>query len=343
MSKIEYFDTEEGKLTLVYIEVGRHVPKYALRNFRLTKKIHKSLSQIVFTDANKEIDFVKTIHREQIPRSDKSKNFDLLRKEWPHKQEIFWLETTKRFFHLYDLMLHLNLRNVVHLESDSILLEQKPLFEFFNNMDTQSMAYPLQASDLGCASILLLKSFEVLGEFLDHILDKWLQDMATDMTLLASFSHNERVMILPTWPKEVDSKFFYDAGSIGQYFQGSDARNYRFPFSRRGRQDERLGTIYKNLSEDNYSWNVIKKKNRLSIELILDGGKSHLVNIHMHSKQICSSLIVMSIILRIGFNTKRSFIWRLGFFDITVSIERLVSFWRRRILRKNHFTHINLR
>jgi hypothetical protein len=343
MSLTEVHKTEDVQFKVVWIEVGRQLPAYAVRNFKLTQKLHKSIGQLLVTDSNRKIDCLQVIHEKVVPKSDKTKKFMGLKKEWPFKQEDFWLGTTKRFFHLYDLMLHFDLKNIAHLESDCILLEEKPLLDFFNFENSKSMAYPLQAKGLGCASILLLKSSAILGEFLDHILENWLEEGANDMTLLGSFLSNDHVMELATWPTQGSGGYFYDAGSIGHYFQGTDARNSRLPFSHRGLRDNREGNIYNFIDRSHNTWESSVSKSDISIKVKSQDLEGTLVNLHMHSKHIFVSSILMSRMLRKGFNGRRSFLWRLGIFDFYVFFERCTSFLNRRVLNKKDYISVNYR
>ena len=118
----------------------------------------------------------------------------------PHKQQYFWLGTTSRFFHLYDAMKFYELENVLHLETDSVLLDEKPIRDFFQEENNYDLAYPLQAIGIGCASILLVRNHESLSKFLDFVLSNWTRNGVDDMTLLGEFSTRKEVLVLPTWP-----------------------------------------------------------------------------------------------------------------------------------------------
>ncbi len=333
----------ENDFKIVWVEVGRPIPGYAIRNFKLTNKMHGSVKQYLFTDSSKSLHFMRTLAESEIPKSAKTKEFLEIRKEWNFRQQYFWLGTTKRFFHLYDLMTYLNLQNVVHLETDSILLETKPLREFFGNQSYVDMAYPLQAHKLGCASILLLRSSEILGTFLDYIIANWKRDNVNDMTLLGTYLPRRGVMALPTWPTSRSVNYFYDAVTIGKYFQGSDARNCKFPLSQRGLMEYQEGSIYENIGSLNYSWITKSINKNISIEIEIDDNKAKLVNLHLHSKHISKSILFMKIIIKLGFSENKSFIWRAGLFDWLVFFERTVSFFNRRILRNNKYEEKSLR
>jgi hypothetical protein len=326
-----------NKLKIVWVEVGRPLPKYAIRNFQLIHRMHQDVEQTLVSDRSTKLHFLEVYNKSEIPRSSKSEEFAQIEKKWPFKQEYFWLGTTKRFFYLYDLMLHLELKNVVHLETDCILLETIPIRSFFESRNKNLMAYPLQASEIGCASILLIKSHQILGEFLDLVIADWNKNGEDDMSLLGKFSKNERVTCLPTWSNKESDTFMYDAQSIGKYFLGTDARNCRFPFAQRGKVDLRSGSIFNDLENTEYSWKILYLRPRIRVVLKSDGATATLVNIHVHSKHILLSIQLMLFLIRFGFKRRNSLIWKLGLFDWRVFLERAVSWFNRRILRRNPF------
>ena len=327
----------------VWVEVGRPIGKYAKNNMKLMVEMFPNLKQYLVSDRAISLDFVEIIDTKTVPTSERTKQFLEQKKIWPHKQQYFWLGTTSRFFHLYDAMKFHGLQNVLHLETDSVLLAETPIQDFFKRDGNFELAFPLQSSDLGCASIMLIRSAKSLEKFLDHILKNWSRSEANDMTLLGEYSVSQEVKILSTWPSGEKEEYFYDAGTIGRFFLGSDSRNFRFPFSIRGIVEDRQGSIVKRLEKECYKWKVKRKDSTLLVELEYQEVRSSLVNIHIHSKSVPRSLRILTLLLRLGFGPRIPVVWKIGIFDKVVFAERLVSFIQRRLLRNEDFQDKSLR
>ena len=221
--------------------------------------------------------------------------------------------------------------------SDSVLLDETPIREFFQEQNNYDMAYPLQASGIGCASILLVKNHESLSKFLDFVLLNWTRQEVDDMTLLGEFSTRKEVLVLPTWPNRNGGDYFYDAQSIGKYYLGTDARNCRLPFSKRGIIDQREGAIFPMLLNSENTWRIWSKNRQTLIQMESDAHLYSLANIHIHSKHIPNSPKRLIFLLNLGFGPKIPLVWRLGMFDRKVFTERLFSFISRRLLRRRDF------
>ena len=246
------------------------------------------------------------------------------------------------FFYLYDAMRTNQLNNVIHLETDCILLQPKAISNLIS--DTRvDFAFPLQANGIGCASILYARNPEILQKFLHHILNNWNRDDVDDMVLLGEFSQEIGVNVLPTQMENLgpSSGFIFDAQSIGKYFMGTDARNCRIPFSFRGELDSRKGSITNLLKQGSLRFKSTLGKE--TIEIRVTGSSIKLANIHIHSKAISPYIFFMNMKIRIGFGFKTPVIWKLGHFDKYVFLERLVSFWARRLRRNKNFLERILR
>ena len=326
----------------MWVEVGRPIPRYAKNNFKLTSKLYSNITQYLVSDSRASSDNQIVIDISKMERSEETRQFEEMKKVWPHKQEYFWHGTTARFFYLYDAMRTNQLKNVIHLETDCILLQPDAVSKLISDARVD-LAFPLQANGIGCASILYIRNPEILQRFLHHILNNWNRDNVDDMVLLGEFSRETGVRVLPTQIENLDSSsgFIFDAQSIGKYFIGTDARNCRVPFSFRGELDFREGSIANLLKQGS-----LRFKSTLGKELIeiwVKDSRIKLANIHIHSKAITPYVFLMSMKLRIGFGIKTPIIWKLGHFDKYVFLERSVSFWARRIRRDKNFKERILR
>lgn len=325
-------------LTIVWVEMGRKLPNYARNNFRLLRRTHPQLRQILFTDNEVDSLDIEVVSRYSIPKSDFTVEFERKRKNWPFKQEYFWQGTTSRFFHIHDLVLSLDIQSLLHLETDSVLLDPSPFASIKGEKDI-SLAYPLQADGIGCASILWARDANSLRPFLEFVLENWDKEQCDDMSLLGKYSNSQGVLQLPTW---TDSNRFeghlFDAQSVGRYFLGTDARNMRTPFSHRGIKDYRRGSITEYLESSSCSWSIDIEEKRISVKGSYAGTKFQMVNLHIHSKFIPSSVAGMTRFLKKSFGSSRGAGWRLGKFDRNVFRERFYSFAKRRILQSQEDT-----
>jgi hypothetical protein len=240
-------------------------------------------------------------------------------------QISFWLNTTKRFFIIYEFMKKRQVENVIHLESDCLLLKPDVVVNNFKE-DNWSLSYPLQANGIGCASIFLVRGFEGISKFNNLILENWDVENQDDMQLLGQFSESKEVKILLSTPEHLN---IYDPQSYGRYLLGTDARNIRFPFSRRGIIDGRVGSAA--LQKYKFRWD--SKMNDLIVSS--EGHLSHLVNIHIHSKRVPRDWKQLGEMLTQDIEKIGSRKWKRGKFDTQVFIERLFSWAGKKILRKN--------
>jgi hypothetical protein len=258
--------------------------------------------------------------------------FESVKKEWSGLQKNYWTNTTKRFFILGMYMEENHIEQVVHLESDCILLNEKWIDEEFAEPNW-GLKYPKQHHRYGCASILIVNRLEIFNNFLQFIIENWSRGETTDMNLLGEFTESELLAsFLPSGDLiDGSSTHIYDGVSIGQYFLGTDARNQRLPCSTRGHRDSNPGAIALN--------NPRIQLNSLGVFVYkdIDSPELELVNIHMHSKRIPKSYKTLKKIILRDSRGRINSLWRLGTFDKIVFAERLVSFLNRRILRKKHF------
>ena len=334
----------DSSLKIVWVEVGRALPRYAARNIVFTAKNHPFVEQILVTDSTANVKHAKIVRTQQIEESKLTQQFNSIRKEWAFKQRYFWQGTTARFFHLYDVMKSLNIENALHLETDCVLLAPESLNSIIR--DTQiGLAYPLQAQEIGCASILYVRNHKALKQFLEFIIENWHREGVEDMTLLGEYSKKSYVKILPSKFEQGQNKseYIFDAQSIGKFFLGTDARNCRLPFSRRGLGDFRAGSMTDDLLRSDLRWHVSRESKRLELNVQLTELEWKIANVHIHSKIISRFSLIMQIAFKLSFRRSRSWFWRLGFVDVAVLAERAVSFIARRVLRLENFEERNLR
>jgi hypothetical protein len=129
----------------------------------------------------------------------------------------------------------------------------------------------------------------------------------------------------------VDSKIVFDAGTIGRYFLGGEARNNRIPFSSRGRITSEEGAFRPN------KFKVGKINGGLFlIDAKEENNNLQLGCIHVHSKRIPKRYQKLVNLLIRESNAKRGWFWRLGRLDFTVVYERILSKLSRIIPRTSN-------
>lgn len=329
---------------LVWVEIGRSLPRYLLRNMKLTSKLFPNIEQLIVSEGKiwtfengRRVSF-----RGEYPISERTKNFYELKRNFANRDSEFWQETTGRFFHLADAMKSVGIEKFFHMESDVVLLDQKAISQVFNSNERDFLAFPMQSSEVGCASVLIVNGEDSLKSFLDLVLSRWEEDGTTDMTLLGEFTRDSNTkkfyLSLPTIleSKSLQVEYVWDAGAIGPYFLGGDARNRRIPFIRRGV----LSSVEWTHKIKEVSWfkgpkyHLRRDASRM-ISCTGTFGTRYLANIHIHSKRVPSSPRKLRQMISRGFAPKRHRLWVYAGIDWVVVLERTLDFTRRRILRLN--------
>jgi len=321
---------------LVFVETGRRPSRYLVNNLQIARnrfpnrKIILILSKEYLHEVN--IADIEKVAEEEIIKNSMLLKFESIQKNWSRLQKNYWTNTTKRFFILGMYMEENRIEQVVHLESDCILLNEKWIDEQFRD-PSWGIKYPKQHHRYGCASILIVNKLEIFNNFLQFIIENWSREEITDMNLLGEFVEIEKeASFLPSGDLiDGSSTHIYDGVSIGRYFLGTDARNQRLPCSARGRRDSKHGALALNnprIQLNSLGFLVYKD---------VDSPELELVNIHMHSKRIPKSYKALEKIILRDSRGRVNHLWHLGVFDKLIFVERSVSFLNRRILRKKHF------
>ena len=129
----------------------------------------------------------------------------------------------------------------------------------------------------------------------------------------------------------------FDPVIIGRFFLGTDARNSRIPFSKRGlfdKSDESFNPSYHKLTIDKYM--------KIRIQSLFSGREIFLGNIHVHSKRIPKNINRLRKLLIKESNKKRNLVLKFGRIDFLVSAERIGSFVRRKLKMVNSDPSVGL-
>jgi hypothetical protein len=310
-------------LPFVWVEIGRRPGKYALNAISINKEIFPDQERFIIISKQYKSkipkDLCTVIFEEDLKKYSNYTNFNALEKQWSFSHNSYWQNTTKRFFVLENFMLKYGYQRIIHLESDCLLLTMDYLNTLFLE-DGWGIKYTKQADGTGCASILVVNKVQALQEFNSYVLRNWQKQDITDMTLLGNYAlDNKDANYLPSG-NALNSKIVFDAGTIGRYFLGGEARNNRIPVSSRGRLTSEKGAF----RPDNF--NVGNTKDGLFLIDTKDENKNlQLGCLHIHSKRIPKRYQKLINQLIRESNSNRGWFWRLGKLDSTVVIERILS------------------
>lgn len=307
----------------VWVEIGRRPGKYALNAISINKELFPDQERFLIVSKQYESKLPKNlctiILEEELNKSSNYVSFNALEKQWSYSHNSYWQNTTRRFFVIEEFMLKFGYEKIIHLESDCILLTIDYLKELFLE-DQWGIKYTKQADRSGCASILVVNNLKSLQKFNSYVLKNWHQKDITDMMLLGDYALEIQVDSYLPSGGELSSKFVFDAGTIGRYFLGTDARNNRHSFSTRGLTGDSPGSFNPTLYNA-----VILNNNVYLMNQIDDNTPLQLGCIHVHSKRIPKQYQkLINRIIRES-NSNRGWFWRLGRLDFTVVLERILS------------------
>lgn len=216
----------------------------------------------------------------------------------------FWIYTLERFFALEQFHLFIGMNNMMHIESDVLLLPDFP----WDTFATQDKVYFTRFNaDKDVASILFSPSPEKTKNFVKEISYE-LRNCTdlTDMTALSILSNklDDSFFILPSAPNDTETFFngnnrssstskksvsknydifngIFDPAPIGMWLTGQDPRN-QFGFSLiMSRNIIDSGDSYIDPSQGRY---LLTKSGALRV--IIDHMEYPLWNLHIHSKNL---------------------------------------------------------
>lgn len=322
---------------IVWIEIDRKIPRYLWSASRLSGEFSPGRKQFIVTNLKANLksvptrksDNVEIVYLQEPERLRKVKNH--IKSTSKHlKQNTFWINTISRFFYLFEFAVKNDVEQLVHLESDNVLINSHAINDIFQNEDFE-IAYPIQAEGIGCASIFLQKSKKGTLNFLEYIESAETDIFKDDMQLLGEYASKGFAVkaLNSNLSHQKPSKVIFDAQYFGKFFFGTDARNLRWPFSNRGISDFRR-VDYAPLQIPQ-KFHLRREQDKSVLQLLGNFEGAEIVNIHFHGKKIPSNLKTFEKALRESLLPRVVFIWKLGKFDLIVFLERLHGFTFRRI------------
>lgn len=317
------------QVPFVWTEIGRKPGKYVLNAIKINAELFPNQPRFLIISkefaGNIKFSECEIIYEENLASTENSMQFKNTPKNWSWSQTNYWTNTTRRFFVLEQFLKSFEFKQLIHLESDTVLLDKKYIDDLFKD-SSWGIKYTKQDSNTGCASVFLVNSIENLVELNRFILENWQKPSSTDMTLLSDYRNLKSTNSFLPSGDLIDANIVFDAGTIGRFYLGGDARNNRIPFSTRG--------LLPNTAQFFNPSGYRAESNGRDVKLIDSNGKSlSLACVHIHSKRVPRnvSLLIKSIVNES--NSKRNILWKLGTIDFGVIRERIKSFLQRRLLR----------
>jgi hypothetical protein len=233
---------------------------------------------------------IAIIKASEVPKSPLHEAF-LQQQVFSDWNDRFWQLTTERFFFLDDLMRHMKLSSVLHIESDVLIY--RPLVNLISTRRGQaSILYPLDRTR-GIGSVMYFEDERDTGKLCAYALQK---PHSNDMDLLGDFYLEHRssgVASLPTIPQEICERAgldieryarpreegwgIFDAAAIGQFLGGIDPIHDRAPTI--GFQNENSELLVKSLD---LTWSIESGRKSPQIQL---PNSYPINNLHLHSKR----------------------------------------------------------
>jgi len=238
--------------TVAFVYLGNKLPRYFLRNLSFFRKTFPQQRLEVIVDnprtekelLDRGVDCFNVIHKRGWEPNSLSDALD-------HDLRFrsgFWAKTLVRFLALQMFITDKQMENVLHIESDVLVLPSFP-FDKFKQIK-QGLAFPLESPTLGIASTLFIKNVNAINLLCDFSAAEVKRDpKTTDMKVLGNLYRisPEKVFLLPTFfnRQQVREEFtnlkvvneilrngklfdgIFDSVSIGQFFFGIDPRNNR--------------------------------------------------------------------------------------------------------------------
>ena len=223
------------RVAIVYL--GPKLPRYLISNLKYIIKTFPQVPLVFISDNPKSINKVKKLDVETWQTETLDEYRKAIDSQSSHPKEFrngFWFNTTGRFKAIENFIAHSGL-GVLQVEADVWLSPAFP-FDYFEGLDR--IAFPLESSDTGAASILWVPNIGTAKFLTDYALEEFSRDShSTDMTILGNLAktYQSRVQILRSIPGDKREKSnslesnsgVFDPLTYGLYFFGEDGRNNR--------------------------------------------------------------------------------------------------------------------
>jgi hypothetical protein len=282
-------------MNLAIVYLGKNIPKYVFRNLTYLKSTFPMEAVYFISDNEAALQEASRIGVEKFKASRFEENSRKLESQLSHPmgfRDQFWLHTTSRFFAILEFSHFLN-APFLQIEADVFLFKSFPFSKF---EQIREIAFPLETSRTGAASIFYVPNSREIAEFVSFILEMTnLNSLETDMTLLGKYwtRYPQKVAILPSMTITRPLSKVDDAQSASMknfdYFQGVfDPLTYGMHLLGEDPMNSR-GLIRFGKKPDNHLISSMKLKFELrdnSLFLIQDETSHEIFCLHVHSKNL---------------------------------------------------------
>jgi len=284
-------------LTVIYL--GNKLPRYVLKNLEYLRSTFDESEIFFISDSISSINKAAKVGVKTWLAPNPDQQWRDVREQLNHPMSFrqgFWFKTLARIFVLNSFMqLHKN-ESCLQIEADVFLFQDFPLPKVFN-LDAE-IAFPMESSEMGIASLLYLKDQKSAQSLTDFALDAIkLNPQITDMSLLGQVAHSKILKFapLPTLPVSLQGALnqpeainlvcqnslcdtgVFDGITIGQYLLGVDPRNSR------GKLILHRIQLSHAINPEKLSLTWDGDKN---LSLIAPNGNSQIYNLHNHAKDL---------------------------------------------------------
>ena len=292
------------EIVLVYLG-NKKLPKYVIENIKYLKRTFPKNVITLISDNSKNLTKVKDLGANIYHCTD---FYSSAPKEYLEKAPDlkfrggYWFLTFARFYALDEYCAKFKRNNILHLESDVLLMANFP-FDKFSNMN--GLAFPLVNQGYAAASILFIKDSLAISTLCDFTKERISANPElTDMYILGSKDLAQRVEVtyLPTafggannfqnWVSQIDrdnlsidiSKFggIFDGISWGQFLAGEDPRNHYG-----------IRKLYRNQTAHSVaidSFKIFFSNNQLHVSSESEIYKIYSLHIHSKDKRLFTSI-----------------------------------------------------
>lgn len=290
-------DIKQDLPKLVYVYLGKKIPKYVAVSLRNTKLRFPHLKLVLIHNSIQGESLARKLEIQSFMTKNWLLSSDGLSQKLNHPLEFrggFWFYTLARFFALHDYQANEN-TPLIQIEADVWLADNFPFSKFA--LLPRDIAFPMESENKGAASILWLRDRDASSKLKDFAVNS-IQEIpdATDMTILGDLIKRkpEIATTLPVLPSIEESQNLsisfsdsifsrnfalfggvFDALSYGMYLIGTDPRNSRgWSFLFKKQPDHKVpipGTLFSSDSNNNLNVKMLDKE-------------FPLFNLHNHAK-----------------------------------------------------------
>jgi hypothetical protein len=285
---------------IIFVHLGEKIPPCMVTTMRQARYMNPESHVYLLTDQPLQCDEVEVIRVEPVSIAERY-GLD------PSVADGLWAHATNRFFVLERFVRERGLRDVIHLENDTMLYVE--LEEILPQLAEFRLAVPFQSKVGAIPCFVYIRDGEVLTELVEHMrrkLESYRGELAmfriNDMQTVASF---DGVAALPTLMKEYKFRarksrftadnqtplhflmtngekfegYLFDAAGLGIWMNGNN-QEYS--------PGKGAGTIHSRCLFDpsrfEYIWGEDKKGRKVPF-LRFNEKEWRIVNLHFHSKK----------------------------------------------------------